>query len=257
MIAWSVEFSVIDSHLTVKRKERETNFTSIAQSKFTTKMPHCFGLSLIVAVVSLNIFGADAFHFYLPKGQQQCLGYEASRQSHEPSVPIDIFYQASNCPSCRIAAMIQGPSMIKIASEALHATGKFETITFRANIGGLHRVCLTLVEAPGDRIEMEVEIVGSNDKREHQRLTDGTVVRPAVVSKDGFVEQHTKISSRIKTSTSEVTHLVSRQGEFEVTVQSTYWRVVVFTLVNIAIVLGVGFWQVLHLRAFFKEKKLV
>ena len=147
--------------------------------------------------------------------------------------------------------------MQKITSETLRATGEFNSFTFQANIGGVYRVCLTLLASVSERLQMEMEIVGANDKREHQRLADGTVVRPAVVSKDGYVEQPAKVSALVKRCSEEASRLSVRQTEFDATVYSTHWRVIVFTLLNAVIVLGVGAWQIVHLRSFFKEKKLV
>ena len=232
---------------------------AIEQAFGSTKrlMRLLFGPAVFIVVIALNIVETDAFYFYLARAQEQCFAYEASRQSHESAISVDVFYSASKCPSCRIQALVQGPSMIKIVTEPLKATGQYDSFTFNANIGGLHRICLTLFDSPGDRIEMEMEIVGANDKREHQRLADGTIARPAVVSKDGYVEQHSKISALVTKCAEESSHLSQRQIEFETTVHSTHWRVVVFTLLNATVVIGVGAWQVLHLRSFFKEKKLV
>ena len=57
------------------------------------------------------------------------------------------------------------------------------------------------------------------------------------------LELHTKVS-RI------------RQDQFEHTASNTYGRILLFTGINGAILIGTAVWQALHLKQFFKDKKV-
>jgi len=55
----------------------------------------------------------------------------------------------------------------------------------------------------------------------------------------------------------EMDYLITRSGQFEQTVNSTYTRIVWLTILEVVLIGGIVVWQVLSLRKFFKDKKVV
>ena len=55
----------------------------------------------------------------------------------------------------------------------------------------------------------------------------------------------------------EMLHQRSREQTFRDTNESTNSRVKWFSFFSIVVLLSLGVWQVYHLQAFFKEKKLI
>jgi len=66
-----------------------------------------------------------------------------------------------------------------------------------------------------------------------------------------------KLIDRVRDIRSEQNYQRSREMEFRDTSESTNSRVVWWSILQTAILVATGLWQVTHLKQFFKAKKLV
>ena len=72
-----------------------------------------------------------------------------------------------------------------------------------------------------------------------------------------YNEKINTVQNYISAAKQEAEYLADRQERFDQTVASTYSRVMWFTIINFVVMVSAGVWQVLNLKKFFKEKKIV
>jgi hypothetical protein len=66
-----------------------------------------------------------------------------------------------------------------------------------------------------------------------------------------------RLNDKVKDVLKEQAYQREREGAFRRTTESTHARVQWWSLAQVAVLLAAGVWQVMHLKAFFKTKKVV
>lgn len=189
---------------------------------------------------------------------ETCFAYEASRQSHEQAIRVDVHYRIGNpnhISDPKVTVAVRGPAMVKTLDEALVPSGHTESFHFQAMMSGMHRICFLLQR--GTYVSLELEIQGSNDQKVREKNTIDADVQFA----SGTIEEYSNlladIQDRVTMVTDDLAVLDGHREEFERTVMSTYIRLVTFTIINLVVVVASIGWQVLSLKSFFKAKKIV
>lgn len=76
-------------------------------------------------------------------------------------------------------------------------------------------------------------------------------------SLSGLETEMRKLEGMVEEIVDEMNYLKSREMRFQSTNQSTNVRVQNFALFSFCVLVGLGVWQIFHLRAFFKRKYLI
>ena len=221
----------------------------------------------IVVVTTALISSVAGFTLVLPTAQEQCFVHEGSTSLSTVTVHYTVTaeptpaYGSGNVPETVVTAVVKHPlgntvpigktksgdslfHAIKDNSFDLQKNSEHE-FTFETSVEGRWLVCIT--KKSGGHTSMELEITGALN----QNFRD-----PHSTSSD-YDAKTMDLRHIMELLRSEVEYLSLRQDRFEVTANSTFNRVIFFTLVNFAAGVGAAAWQIVHLRRFFKEKKVV
>jgi hypothetical protein len=216
---------------------------------------------LVFAVFVLNtIFSAhpsDAFYVKLIPEKEHCYAYEASRQSHERAVRVDVMYHIHSPSQGDLSCVVRSPTGQQVGSFTLNTlSSETEHHSFEAMMSGMYKVCF-LLRSRADTLAMDLDFLGENDTPKVRRTHDGAAIKDTTQDYEEYEDQIERLKIRVEQTKAEMEYFTTRQTEFDKTVSSTYLRTVLFTLVNFAAMIVGGGYQVVYLRNFFRQKKLV
>lgn len=120
-------------------------------------------------------------------------------------------------------------------------------------------VVLELVTGPDYRFCFEYDGSRTRIPFEYHigRAHDNPLVEAHEEEIDQYMDAVQGLEGNVAQIADEVEFLVGRQEEFEGTVRSTYFRIIIFTAISAAVVLGTAAWQIIALKSLFKAKKIV
>lgn len=203
-------------------------------------------LLIAAATLAFVVTPADAAaYFLLTAGPPQCFVHEASPDQQTVTVHY-LTKSTTHTVMYQTVITVTDPLRQTVGEPHKMSAEQESTFTFQTQHTGRYDVCVALENADYP-VKVELEISASNDMDYRD---------PAVPATD-YLNALIDVMPLVGQSASELEYLSARQDRFEATVSSTYWRVVVCTLLNFVVGLGAAIWQILHLRKFFKEKKVV
>lgn len=231
-------------------------------------------LSLLVAALLLVSTTANAMHFYLKGSTQTCFGQDVLRDPSEKSVRVDVYYNlhytnphgGTEDEGAQLTVHLANAESkpVKGTETVINLkNSKSEMASYYATQSGFYFFCFQVQAPKVSAYKAEVEIIPTNAHQEEVKTLTGVRTKRnkkrsgSGVSKDDYLRRINVIDALMKSSEDEAQHLLSRQYEFDSTVKSTHNRVIYFTLANAIIVFGTAAWQMMHLKRFFKSKKLV
>jgi len=133
----------------------------------------------------------------------------------------------------------------------MNLEGRF---AFSSQQGGEYTLCISLNGSTwfGTKQKVNIEI----DIETGVRATD--YVEVARLEQLSELElQIRKLNDKIQSIRAEQNYQRGREAVFRNTTESTNSRVVWWSIIQTIILLASGFWQISHLKSFFKAKKLV
>eukprot|EP00744_Colponema_vietnamica_P010329 GILI01014610.1.p1 GENE.GILI01014610.1~~GILI01014610.1.p1 ORF type:complete len:242 (-),score=59.84 GILI01014610.1:85-810(-) len=233
----------------------------------------------IVLLVAIGVTSAEGMHLYLKGNTQTCVGQDVVRDVSDKSVRIDIYYnihyQGGKGGARRNADAAGNAAKVRVyltkadlkpvpETESIIAlkTDENDMTSYYATQSGFYFFCFQVDGPKTNSYKAEVEVIPSTT----QRTLDGEPATSQVrtkqqrakgISQDTYIRKINTIDTLVMSSEDEMKSLLGRQKSFDGTVVSTHRRVVWFTLANALIVFGTAGWQMLHLKRFFKNKKLV
>jgi len=153
-------------------------------------------------------------------------------------------------PGLGLHVEIRDPEDKIIMSKVYSAEGKF---SFTSHLPGEHVICMysnsTRWFAGGQlRVHLDIQV------GEH------AVDYQTVAQKEKLSELQLRVRQlldQVEQITKEQNYQRYREERFRSTSESTNSRVLWWSLAQTAILLGMGFWQMRHLKGFFEAKKLV
>jgi hypothetical protein len=207
-----------------------------------------------VAAFLPQIFGA---YFRLEDGQNKCFLEE---------VPKDTLilgkYKAwdANNDRDRIATDVGlklnviDPTGKPLLQKELNPTLSGGKIAFTSQIQGEHKICFQTNSTRwfGSKKAIKVELY---IKRGEAATDYEEIARQDHLSE--IEVEVKKLIDRVRDIRAEQNYQRSREIEFRDTSESTNSRVVWWSILQTAILVATGLWQVTHLKKFFKAKKLV
>jgi hypothetical protein len=199
-------------------------------------------LVAVAAVLMCLATPTAAFHFFLPVGHPLCFIHEAS-----PEPETVIAHYLSGSGRGVLTVNVLGPAKEAVHHEVLKIASE-SNFHFQISQQGRYDVCLNWQgEGSVKSLQMEIDVVASVDQNYRQ---------PGASSSE-YLAVTQDLTPLVNHAATETTYLTARQTRFEETASNTHGRVLLFVGVNFVVMIGAGAWQVLHLRSFFKQKKLV
>ena len=215
------------------------------------------GCRLLVAAVVVAvscIACGDAMVVRLQTDKEQCFAHLSEHQDTELVVHYSAQrFNTNGWLQARIRSKETGKEINRFELSTRHR----ELISFKVPEGGWYLVCFINHNEQGREpfdLWVRIEETFENGQVVGTEENDGYDV-PA--SLDDLGPKFSAVHWQIKGMRGESVTLRKRQEQFEETVDSTHFYVVVFTVLNVVILLGTTLWQTTHLQKFFKEKKVV
>jgi len=153
-------------------------------------------------------------------------------------------------PGMGMHVEIKDPEQKEILSRTYGAEGKF---TFTSHTPGEHAMCLSTNSS---------KWFGGNSLRIHLDISIGEHANDykEIAEKDKLSELQLRVRQlldQVDQITKEQNYQRVREERFRITSESTNQRVLWWSFLQGGLLLGIGFWQMRHLKSFFEAKKLV
>ena len=153
-------------------------------------------------------------------------------------------------PGIGMHVEVRDPDEKTILSKVYSSDGKF---TFKSHTPGEHVICLysnTSAWFAGSQLRVHLDI----------QVGESAVDYAQVAQKEKLTELQLRVRQlmdQVEQITKEQNYQRYREERFRSTSESTNSRVLWWSLAQTVILLGMGFWQIRHLKSFFEAKKLV
>ena len=230
------------------------------------------GLSMVACVAMLAATfatPANAMYTYLNINEERCYSEEVVRNSEDMAIRVDIFYNIERAQTQGITFTLHIHQVSDNGRRNAGGTQTFslalnepEVVSFTAHYTSHYHLCfVSSGPVGGPAAKLELDIMGSRgsasggetalEARGRQRHAARPMKKALY---DAKVQEVERLMDTLKANAALS---ASQQVEFDNTVASTHFRVVAFTICNVVIMIVAGLWQLLHLKQFFKAKKVV
>eukprot|EP01104_Vermistella_antarctica_P018598 TRINITY_DN694_c0_g2_i2.p1 TRINITY_DN694_c0_g2~~TRINITY_DN694_c0_g2_i2.p1 ORF type:complete len:240 (+),score=70.70 TRINITY_DN694_c0_g2_i2:45-722(+) len=222
---------------------------------------HALLATALVAVVVLAQM-TQAFYYVLPEGQKKCFIEEVPKDTlvmtryHAEILDRQAAAQTRNQqkPGEQWGVLFE---VISVQTDEVLYTRELTQrgrVPFQAPVGGEYKICLKTSKSRwfggAHDIRYRVSIEKDTDAVDYKQLA----------KKEQLSNLDVKVrlmNDKIKSVRKQQQYLKDREQSLRDTTESTNARVIWWTFAEFAVVLFCGLWQVKHLKAFFKSKKLV
>jgi hypothetical protein len=188
---------------------------------------------------------AASFQVAVNVAEKTCFAYEAG---NDPTTVTVAYIALSPRGSGQGTINVVSPAKKVISTHdiVLHGSGQKEeeTFTFGTTASGRWDVCLQW--SGNYALRLELDVTGEVDMN----------YRDASTTAEDYLSIAARLAPQMEKAEYEVNYLSQRQERFDQTVSSVYTRIIVFTILQAAVMVGTVGWQVWSLRRFFKAKKL-
>jgi len=210
----------------------------------------------MLVIVFMLIVQAHCAFFELNGGDVKCFLEETPRDTlilgkHklEDLNPPQVY--GLNVPTLGVTVQVYDPDLTVILERTMPADGKF---AFTTQVGGEHKLCFSTNSSrwfgPPVRTKLELEIetgVGATDYEEIAKVEHLSALEVSV----------RRLNDRVQSIRREQTYQKQREVVFRNTSESTNARVWWWGAAQLSALVGMGLWQMRHIKSFFKAKKLV
>uniref|UniRef100_K3WH93 GOLD domain-containing protein n=1 Tax=Globisporangium ultimum (strain ATCC 200006 / CBS 805.95 / DAOM BR144) TaxID=431595 RepID=K3WH93_GLOUD len=202
---------------------------------------------LALLLVSLALMAASAVQFDVRRRSEKCLSDEVA---HGSLVVIHYNIIGGRKGKSGVSLTIVDPlhKYLKQDSDIDTTSDDLHKFSFHAGTGGSHSVCFYNTNDNAVRIQLDFKHgVEAKDytevaKREHLMPVE---------------KELRKMEDTVDEIHREMLYMREREAAMRNTNESTNSRVLWFSFFSIVVLLGMGVWQVLYLKKFFKSKKLI
>ena len=215
-----------------------------------------------------------AWHLALYTNVRECVLYDVDILG--ATATMEVSYNLRETMDGTITATVEQVTGGKVIMNEVLSMTERGAFSFETEVPGLHRVCFFFSGGlPHARATLSVRLdrdVSFEDRQpsrenaptamaarilQHEEAANKDSVLISAATSEAYTARLESVTAALKLCEKEMDALVERQLQFERTVNSTHFRVVAFTLLNLVVMLGVGFWQTTHFKKFFREKKVV
>jgi len=213
-------------------------------------------LAVVFAVVLWVQISSASTYLVLEEGQQRCFIEELPKDTLVTGKYMSAVEPSNLPPSSEERALVIKLTVTDADGNAvltrdMTPQGRF---AFTTQTPGEHRMCFTTAGGrwfgtrQRTRLFLDIETGGSavdyEELEKQEQLGElGVRIR--------------KINDRIKDIRAEQNYQRNREIAFRDTSESTNSRVMWWSILQTAVLVACGLWQISHLRSFFKTKKLV
>lgn len=205
------------------------------------------------ALVALALLArVDGLYFFVTEGEPRCFLEDVAAET--------LVIGSYQSPDTRtgeharsIVVTVEDPRKNKIVTHNTDADGRF---AFTTTTSGIHTVCLTsntTTPSFGNAAKMKFYLrlaVGEDDDAQYETIAKEEHLTALELSVR-------KLLDKVGVILGEQKYQQERETAFRDTSESTNARVMWFSILQTLILIVAGTWQLRHLKAFFKKKKLV
>ena len=214
-----------------------------------------FGATMWIALLAVlyccRLDVADAMQMRLHRNKETCIAHLSEHQGEE----IVVHYSAQRLNTNGfLDAVVKVKDTKKIIQRQELSTKHLEMFTFVSPTVAWFLICFTNHEPPEEdsnpfHLYVRVESMqpSATDDDEYD----------VPITLDDYGPKFSAVHWQLKALRDNTEVLEHRQTEFEHTASNTYGRVLLMTIINAGVLVGAAIWQTVHLRQFFREKKVV
>jgi len=151
-----------------------------------------------------------------------------------------------------IRVVVNDPEGVQTLQRILGAEGRY---AFTSQVGGEYKMCFQTNTSSAwfgakRKLKFHLDIETGEEATDYEDIAKQEQLSALEV-------EVRKLNDRLKDIRSEQNYQRNREMEFRDTSEETNSRVVWWSIIQTAILLAAGLWQISHLKTFFKTKKLV
>lgn len=200
---------------------------------------------LVIPLVSLEYFAlVSSISFTLPPGQEKCL-----REEVHKDVLVTGEYKLSDAPHMKTHLTVSDSTGHVLYKREDASKGKF---AFTTDDYDMYKVCLESEGTAGGGIDREVflSVKHGVEAKNYEDLAKAEKLKPMEVELKRLEDLGDAIVN-------DFAYMRQREQEMRDTNESTYSRVLYFSIFSILCLFGLATWQLFYLRRFFIAKKLI
>ena len=221
-------------------------------------------IAAVVVVAVCGVSGADAMYTYLHSGEERCYSEEVVRNAEDMAVRVDVFYNIERADTNGVEYKLNIHKVSDVGRRITEGSQSFtlvanepEVVSFTVQYTSTYHLCFVSSGSVGGlAAKLELDIMGGKgsipEDNSRNRYKSARPIKKAMY--DSKVEEVERLMDTLKANAA---FSRDEQSRFDETVSSTYFRVVAFTVANVIIMIVAGLWQLLTLKNFFKNKKVV
>lgn len=210
---------------------------------------------VLIALLVCLLAPINAVYFMVTEGQERCFIEEVPEETlvvgrYKSPDQVSASSGGSN-ENTAVVVKVKNPNQEIVLTHVCDAEGRF---AFTSHVGGEHLVCLSTNTS---------HWFGTTHKfRYYLKLDVGeSAVDYQAVAKlehlSAIEVEIRKLNDKVKAIRSEQHYQRVREEVFRNTSESTNSRVMWWSIFQTVVLVGSGVWQILHLKRFFQQKKLV
>jgi hypothetical protein len=218
---------------------------------------------LLIWVLGLVLFvSGDAIYFYMDPGQKKCFLEQMPKNTvfmgnfnaSIATIPGATAGGNSGLNALRVQVTVESKGEM-IMSQQLGANGRF---FFTSAIAADHLICLQTVKDSGagwmssnqERVKMQFEVfIGDPGET--------SIVSPVEQKLEGLAAKLKNMNGLLSEIRKEQYNHRSREAEFRDQAEALNSSINYWVLLQLVSMIGLGVWQMHHMRHFFRTKKLV
>jgi len=203
----------------------------------------------------------SAIYFVLEEGEMRCfleevpkdtlvLGKYRAEDATQPT-PVQFMNQQPNPSQVGVTLTVTDADGVVVLTRDMQPQGRF---AFTSQSAGEHKICFntntTKWFGTRQKVKFHLDMETGEQAIDYDELAKQEHL--------GALEiKIRRLTDRIRDIRSEQNYQRGREATFRDTSESTNTRVVWWSILQTAILVGAGLWQISHLKHFFKTKKLV
>lgn len=204
-----------------------------------------FSLLVVFSVVLLNYFAlVSTLSFTLPPGQEKCL-----REEVHKDVLVTGEYRLSEAPNQKTHLTVTDSTGHVLYKKEEATKGKF---AFTTDDYDMYKVCVESEGQAGGGVDREVflNVKHGVEAKNYEDLAKAEKLKPMEV-------ELKRLEDLADAVVNDFAYMRQREQEMRDTNESTYSRVLYFSIFSILCLFGLATWQLFYLRRFFIAKKLI
>lgn len=205
----------------------------------------CLVLLINVSIVVLGYLAlVTPLSFTLPPGQEKCL-----REEVHKDVLVTGEYRLSDAPQQKTHLTVTDSTGHVLYKREEASKGKF---AFTTDDYDMYRVCVESEGQAGGGVDREVflNVKHGVEAKSYEDVGKATKLKPMEV-------ELKRLEDLADAVVNDFAYMRQREQEMRDTNESTYSRVLYFSIFSILCLFGLATWQLFYLRRFFIAKKLI